>query len=274
MAKRPRKWNQSIYEKRLKSGRGSGEGLGYQPWICVQDFPSYGTISRVQGWKTGRVHHFMSSLEQQYFFLLEWADTVTDIREQYPLLDVASTVEIAQLAGITHPYDRESGFPYVLSSDFLIMTNNGPVSRAVKPSRELNNRRVLEKLEIERRFWQDRHVDWRLVTEKEINRTKAKNIEWLHSSKTLHGIPCSSETINTIALEFMDQYIETEISILDICGRIDNHYPVPPGIGLKIFKYLAVNKRISVNMNQPLMLSERRTQYADTVCKVKETMAV
>jgi hypothetical protein len=52
-------------------------------------------INRVQGWKTNRVHHFISNNELLYFFLLEWSDIVTDIREQYPL-EVSSTLEIAK----------------------------------------------------------------------------------------------------------------------------------------------------------------------------------
>jgi len=42
MAKRFRTWNQSVFEKYLREGRGQGEGPGYMPWIRVQDFASKG----------------------------------------------------------------------------------------------------------------------------------------------------------------------------------------------------------------------------------------
>lgn len=86
MSKHSRVWNQSIFEKYLREGRGRGDGPGYMPWIRIQDFASNGVVSRVKGRKTGRIHHLMSNNELAYFYLLDWSDSVLDIREQYPLL--------------------------------------------------------------------------------------------------------------------------------------------------------------------------------------------
>lgn len=54
----------------------------------------------------------------------DWSEKVLDIREQYPILEVDVVIEIADKAGILYPYDNVSGFPYVLTSDFLITTSN------------------------------------------------------------------------------------------------------------------------------------------------------
>jgi len=40
-------------------GRGKGTGASYLPWLRVQDVPSKGLSTRVEGWKTGRIHHFL-----------------------------------------------------------------------------------------------------------------------------------------------------------------------------------------------------------------------
>jgi hypothetical protein len=71
------------------------EGKDYKPWITIQDFPSRGRVSRSPGWKSDRVHHFMSDGELRFFYLLEWSTEVQDIREQYPLLDLDLAMEIA-----------------------------------------------------------------------------------------------------------------------------------------------------------------------------------
>jgi len=220
-----------LYEQRLKKGRGSGEGSNYQPWISIHDFPSHGTVARIKGWKTNRVHHFLSKYELQYFFLLEWADTVIDIREQYPLLDVSATLEIAESANIIHPYDKKSGFPYVLTSDFFITTTQGFLARTIKMSKELENKRILEKLEIERRYWSNKGISWQLVTEKEINYEKAKNIEWIHFSKTLQGIPYDDILICKMIFEILELYARTDRAILEICNHIDNLHGVRHGTG-------------------------------------------
>lgn len=258
MSKRCRVWNQNSYEKRIKQGRGSGECGTYSPWITVQNFSSRGSVSRLRGWKTNRVHHFMSNNELLYFYLLEWSDEVIDIREQYPLLDVFATIEIAKSAGIMHPYDRKSGFPYVLTTDFLITTKNGLKARTIKESHELDNSRVLEKLEIERRYWNERNVDWRVVTEREINRTKAKNVEWLHTAKMLSGLPYDDVLMQSIVSEIIRVYRETQRPILGICDHIDQIFATHPGTGLAVFKYLVANKHVSLDINKPLVLTDWR----------------
>ena len=83
MAKHRRTWNNSIFNKYLSEGRGQGFGAVYTPWLCIQDFPSLGMVSRVSGATTGRIHHLMSNLELSLFYLLDWSDDVIDIREQY-----------------------------------------------------------------------------------------------------------------------------------------------------------------------------------------------
>ena len=63
-------WNYKKLEKRLKEGRGKGEKGDYKPWIYTHDFPSLGFSSRVKGLKTGRVHHLLSNLELNVFYML------------------------------------------------------------------------------------------------------------------------------------------------------------------------------------------------------------
>lgn len=59
------------------------------------------TVSRINGSKASRVHHLLSRNETRYFYYLEWASNVTDIREQFPL-DIDETREIANLFGLRH----------------------------------------------------------------------------------------------------------------------------------------------------------------------------
>ncbi len=83
----------------LKEGRGSGDGEGsaYKPWINVQDFASLGRATKAPGWKTERSCQFLSDNELRY---LEWSDIVTDIREQFPLLEIEKALKIAEEIGV------------------------------------------------------------------------------------------------------------------------------------------------------------------------------
>ena len=239
-------WNHTIYNRYLREGRGQGVGIGYNPWIRVQDFPSLGMVSRVSGTTTGRIHHLMSNLELSLFFLLDWSDDITDIREQYPLEDLTNAIEIAEKAQIRYPYDAKSGFPYVLTSDFYLETRNGAIVISVKPSLELGKPRVREKLEIERRYWNVRGVEWSIMTEKEINRKKANNIEWLAQARDLSAYGLS---------EAMQSLHASHSPLSVLFMAVERALGLVAGMGLNIYKHLAYWKRIAFNADEPIDLA-------------------
>jgi len=238
MPKHRRVWNQNKYESYIKAGRGQGEGQAYLPWIVIQDFSSKGISSRVYSYKTNRVHHFLSHNELSYFYLLEWSDTVLDIREQYPLHDMELAMDLALNAGIRYPRDGISGFPYILTCDFMVTTKDGYKARTIKSSSELSKKRTLEKLEIERRYWDTLGIDWRIVTEHEIDFRKAKHIEWLYTAAKL--------PVHLTDPEFRDDimcWIRTT-SVQQAAARFDESYGFTAGSGLLLIKHLMWHKEI------------------------------
>ena len=180
MAKHRAAWNCRRYHKLVNEGCGLGIGSDYKPWITIHDPASKGIVSRVLGRTTGRIHHLLSKNETAFFYILDASEKAIDIREQFPLLPVTETAEIAERLGIRHPRDPVSKYPYVMTTDFVITTQQGNVARSVKLSSELKKTRVQEKLEIERAYWEKRDIEWRIVTEKEIDYQKSRNLEWVY----------------------------------------------------------------------------------------------
>src|SRR6266487_3267699 len=122
---------------------------------------------------------------------MEWQPEVIDICEQVPLLALDETTAIAEALGVRPPTDPKTQEPVVMTSDFLVTVRRGlheiDLIRTVKLSAHLASKRVLEKLEIERRYWAARRRDWAVVTEEQIPRTVAKNVEWLHPFLKISG---------------------------------------------------------------------------------------
>ena len=114
------------------------------------------------------IHHLLSKLERQYFYVFDYATDVTDIREQFAL-HLGETQEIAQELGIPHPRQIPTTDPMVMTTDFLL-TFDGKRSVAVnlKHAQDLSRRRVIEKLEIERVYWKRHDVTWRVWGENEL----------------------------------------------------------------------------------------------------------
>jgi len=183
MAKRNRTTDESKIQKRIRRKRGEGKGANYLPWLTVQDVPSQGLATRIRGHKTKRIHHLLSKLETDFFCLLEMSSQVIDIREQYPLLPLEETRTIAEICGIRYPTDPKTQRPIVMTTDFLITRlwqgKQVDIARTIKYCQDLASKRTLEKLEIERRYWQSRQVNWGIVTEKELPPVLVQNCRLL-----------------------------------------------------------------------------------------------
>ena len=250
-------WTKEKYERFIKEGRGLGEGESYKPWLTIQDFPSMGRATRIMGWKTKRIHHFFSDLQLKYFYLLEWEESVVDIREHYPLLDFDEVIEDKMDLRLDKFIDRKTKVPYVLSTIFLItLCKPGNkvefVARSIKIASDLQKKITIERLEAERRYWSAKGIDWGIVTNKDINTVMSKNVEWLHSTM-------NTESYNGIKEEQLDELAEgllyrlkSSESVRKIIRKYEKDYCLDAGTGILLFKYLLLKRKIFINMNEPI----------------------
>jgi hypothetical protein len=257
MSKHHRIWNRDTHEKYLREGRGCGSGVAYSPWVQIQDFASRGVVSRVKGRTTGRLHHLMSNNELAYFYILDWSDSVTDIREQYPLSDLECAIQCAESAGIRYPKDNASGYPYVMTCDFMLTTTTGIKARTVKQTAELCKPRVLEKLEIERRYWLLQGIDWKIVTENEISRQKAKNIEWLFTAIGYCFAGCCEAEIEQAKHFMLDLLSCGSHSVIEITQTVESKFLLSCGAGLQLFKQLVIDGQYALDVGSPINLNAK-----------------
>ena len=136
---------------RRARGVGLGDGEDYVSSIHVREFASLGRSSRKPVFGKRRLHTTFSDIETDLLLNLSWDDDVLQIREQFAL-DLRTTMEIADWLGVNHP--RHDGKLKIMTVDLLVSRASTPVDEAisVKPARKLRNRRVQDKLEIERRY--------------------------------------------------------------------------------------------------------------------------
>lgn len=241
----------STVERKLKEGRGQGMGQEYLPWLTVYEVPSRGRSTKIRGWKTKREHHLFSDNELRYFFILEWSPRVTDIREQFPLLPVEEVQEIAHSKGINYPVDRKTREPLVMTTDFRITLNDGTeVLRSVKPRDELNSKRTIEKLEIERAFWATKGLDWGIVTEMQIPEEFAENVAWVHKARYLDGIDYMGQEMLFSVERALRRLISQDktMPLALAANQVDIKLGLDEGLSLFIVKYLIANNFWNVDM--------------------------
>lgn len=170
-----RRMTEKRIAKLLASGRGSGHGADYRPFIKVGDFSSSGRVHRVKSQTHGRVVHLFSDMELDVFRKFDGRPDVVDIREQYPLCR-GETLVVADELGVRHP--AAHGVDVPVTTDLLVDFIGGRrVAIAVKPVGELGKRRLLEKLEIERVFHRRHGVEWKLAVGSDVSRVERLNMQ-------------------------------------------------------------------------------------------------
>lgn len=254
MARKKYHMSEARIRRWIQEGRGKGTGANYKPWYKVSDVPSLGRVHRPWGIKASRQHHFLSDNEYFAFHLFEWNDSIVDIREQFPLLDRGETVEIAARHGIKHPVDPQSGALWVLTTDFVltVKTKDGVnlIARSVKQSESLNNRRTIEKLDIERLYWERREVDWKILTEQQLKNQFTANLAWIYDKEVL-----SADKENTVVDKMVYQEIprimsmEPIMPIKKVCRTIDRLHGYRQGDSLAALRRLLWQKKIHVDLN-------------------------
>ncbi|WP_454018523.1 TnsA endonuclease N-terminal domain-containing protein [Azospirillum sp. Marseille-Q6669] len=258
MARKRYSFDEDKIARFQKEGRGEGTGASYKPWLTIQDVPSMGRSHRLRGWTTGRIHHLLSDIECGLFYLFDWSESVRDIREQFPL-DRPTTRRIAEQLGIKHPVDTATKTPLVMTTDIVIdIVREGrfvTLARAVKPADQLDKPRTIEKLEIERRYWSERGVDWGIVTERDIPTTFIRNVAWVHNFRSLDDLsqPHSGYLAEKAALVVREvEGWPADQPLRHFCGAMDTHLAMPPGTCLMLIRHLLATKAISCNMSEPL----------------------
>lgn len=236
--------------KWIKEGRGSGENADYKPWLTVRDLPSKGRVHRIFGHKSQRIHHLLSDLELSVFLLLEWLPDVTQIREQFPLRR-DDTKNIAADALIKHP--SEYGYDNFMSSDFLVNSTSTRQPKFVlqaKYASALDDKRTVEKLEIERRYWHMKQIPWYLITEKQLPKDVVKNVEWLYpASRTEDDYELSSDQVAVYQYHFSENPNRT---VIDVCKMLDKEYGLKVGQSFQEVRALMARGYFEFDIRTPI----------------------
>ena len=253
-------FTKATHEKRLREGRGQGDGAHYLPYIFVQDFSSRGQSNRDFGLKTGRQHDLFSKLEHRIYLVFDNSD-VYDIKEQYPLpLEV--TLEVAQQCGIKHPADQLTKQPIPVTTDLLLTVplpiGSKFVARSVKYSIDLKKRRVIEKLELERRAWQHFKADWGIITEKDIDLALIRNLLWSYKFRHADSLyPLSPDDVRAASKALTGTVLTDDSSLCDSALLCDQLLGLEKGTCLHLARHLIASRQWRVDMFSLITPTER-----------------
>jgi hypothetical protein len=161
---------------RVAQHRGKGHGAEYKPWILPSELKSLSTTTSYYDRKVGRQIALLSQGEKMVYLILQWRDDVKEIREQFPL-NIEETQKIAKYYDILHPCS--AGNLVHMTSDFLVdfVDDTQKVYSVKSNINELKNKRTVEKLFIEKTYWNYHGIEYVMVfKDSDINQTYATNI--------------------------------------------------------------------------------------------------
>ena len=160
---------------KIAEGRCCGGGSAYVGFKKANEAHSIGTASEIYDPIAKRTVDTLSTGETMLFWLLRYDESVVEIKEQF-LLIPSRVAEAATQIGVRIPSK-------ILTTDFLVLYDDGRlVAYSVKYSRsdfDLSTRKgrsVIRRQALEKRYWANLGVDFKIVFTDEMDRTRATNI--------------------------------------------------------------------------------------------------
>lgn len=253
------KWSEEKIKRWTADKRGMGTGASYRPWIEVKDVSSQGRSRRVWSPKTGRIHHLLSDIEHDIFLVAEWSASVQDIREQYPL-DREVTQSIAHKLQIAHPAYPGTHVPTVMTVDFLLTVSTAQnastyIAINAKADDEAEDSRSIEKLEIQRSYFEELGFDHHLVYRSNIPKAVVNNLVWIRDSGLTVGQVEERagvyESLKDAMLNELSQLRPAvgSMSLAEYCDQFDDFHGQFRGVGLRVARMLLQARMLSTDLN-------------------------
>lgn len=261
-----REWNDTTIKRFLKEGRGQGQGATYKPWLQVQDISSQGRSTRTFSNKSQRVVHLLSDLQLYYWYMLEFDERVVDVKEQYPLLDFHDMNIPVDKELEKKLFNTKTDVPHVFTISFLVTRvdeNNNLLyeARVIKSSSELGKKANICRLELQRRYFEKKQIDFGIVTEKDINKQLARNLGWILTAYDIQDYPELVGNLPFLKKDLSHQLSDQSETFQRIFQRIEKSYQLDEGMGLILLKHLVATKQIKMDLERVIDVTRKIEEF-------------
>ncbi len=163
-----------------------------------------------------------------------------------------------------------------MSSDFLVDSYNGSEPRfalQAKYKKSLVDPRTVEKLELERRYWEEKNYPWYLITEQEIPAVVTKNIQWLYPAQRADE---ESKELSLQQIEFYSHHFEKnpDKTVIAICKELDAAYDLPLGESLYEVRRLLAKRYFTFDIFIPNTKLKAKDLQAGDLGLIREVYLV
>ena len=103
---------------------------------------------------------------------------------------------------------------------------------------------------IEQAYWKCHAVDWKIITEKQIDFEKSRNLQWLYYGQPFEELVPDLREQDRILAAFLDMYETSGLPLPDAIEIIETCHTLTPGGGVAAFKKLIILGLIRLDLSQ------------------------
>ncbi len=225
----------------------------YLPMFAARQVPSEGNRISIWSWKNMRPMELLSGVEEDALRIYDSHNGIESICEQVALDPSLTRKIVREMPGVRHPKVEDQDV--IMSTDFVLLKRSAGVAtfhaRSVKRACDIT-KRVEEKLEIERRYWAQRGIEFRLVLDTKFPPIEQANLTYIAPRKGEDQLPCSKSDAEAI-FTFLNPYvIEGTLPLAAICRICDQGLQMERGTALAVSLHLIARRRWPVAMSEPI----------------------
>lgn len=272
----------------IRQGFGQGRNDDYKPWIRVSKRNSspHSNLYVSQTATQKRGLHLLAGTEYRAAQLAAWLGSI-ETREQFPLWPHSAPHPLAGLhperdrtlahtrgllaiaadAGIKHGNFVGTDIPYVATTDLVIRLGMPPNDRlvfwSVKPLAKMvrgpASDRVLERLELERRYAISVDATHRVINGTEMNEDLVANLDWLSPLYSEFSGQLSPENLQAFAEAFSEPAKQRK-PLKRCIANATSALKLSEKAGFALFRGATWSGLTDIDMAKPILMTRPPTQ--------------
>jgi hypothetical protein len=251
---------------------------GYLPLRSARQFSSMGKATSEQLDPSSQRHEYFSELERKFGLVLSFMSNVSNVKTQFPLLNVQKTLEVAASLNLMHPRyepsapvaDHNKGFQAaIMTSDFvfdLVDISTGEVKTvacSLKYEKDIvpydGNDRVVErtkdKLRIEKYYWEKlKGIEYQIITSAfwMFDKNLVENLTCARVHRNLEIPPVLKVSILAHFIKALNYGKQRKLRLVDVIANLSMETSLPEGRLYAAFWHFVWTKKLRVDLFKPL----------------------
>ena len=239
---------------RILRGLGLGEKLEYKAWLKIREVGSKGFCGAVRGILIERPYELFSNGETIFFYLTERRPNVIDIRENWPILDLARTVEICSQLGVRHVHKGLYPWPFTIDALITEQTANGIqyVAASIKTAEDARDPDVRKRLTVEYLWCKENGIDWILIDTSGFTDSLHSTLRFMRRWYQNRYEPAEPKIAAFLA-QFGHVY-QRNVLLKELLETLSAHTKGDPCEVENLFTYCAWKGLVPISLKHPLRL--------------------